>query len=341
MLRFIRDKGFEIEKIYPGYFVLQAAVAGFFSSIVLLVYIDFQLDLSEHLSVPQPLSYLLMPFVFQSIVFAFLAIFISAVVRTVSWIFDLEMKVITRLVVVFGLIIGLSFIVSHLTEDKSVWPTNIPYLVNALLGALPIAIFVGSRVRFDEVFAFGTIRNGEGRITTASKLALIATAPLRMLCIVGFVIWCAVLRDYFHYFYELNDHFGLGVEVAERYLAITGFLAVYLLSALYLSYRSPRPAALICLGFALNLPLTAIAVVATQAHLPVLEGLNEPFSTMCFVLAISMAICVAARVVVALVGPTKIKVRSPSEIYYQTSCLGAAFQSWQAAHEELMQGVTK
>lgn len=339
MIRFIRANGFELEKIYPGFFVLQAAAAGFFTSIVLLVYIEFQLDLSEHLSVPQPLSYSLLPFVFQSIIFAFLAIFISAIVRTVSWIFDLEMKVITRLVVVFGLIIGLSFMVSHLTEDKSVWPTRLPYLVGTFLGALPTAIFVGSKVRFDKVFAFGTIRTGTGSTTTASKLALMATAPLRILCIVGLVIWCAVLRDYFHYFYELNDHFGLGSEVAERYLAITGFLAIYLISALYLSYRSPRPAVLICLGFALNLPLTAIAIVANHAQLSVFEGLAEPFSTMCLVLALSMAICVAARVVVALVGPTEIEVRSTKEFYYQTSCLGTAFQSWEAAQQRLSQGV--
>lgn len=47
MIGFIRAKGFELEKTYPGFFLLQAAAGGLFSGVAVLLYTWFQRDLSN------------------------------------------------------------------------------------------------------------------------------------------------------------------------------------------------------------------------------------------------------------------------------------------------------
>lgn len=336
MLRFIRTNGFELEKIYPGFFVLQSLIAGFITGALLFLYIAFQVDL--RVGPPRSFLEICVIFVFCASLGIIPGAVLGTTIRFLSWLCNLSMKVLTRLVLVMGLNIGFCLLFAHISYNLYFWPNRYRYFFVALLAALPTALLVGSNA-FRATFSFGTVRSGKSRVTSESKLALVAMVPLRILCVVGLAIWCAVLPHYWHYFVEVRQflHFD---NVAEIYVGITCFLGIYLLLALYLSYRSPRPVILISLSFLLNIPLTAMAVFAYMSQQTVFEGLTKPFAITCLSLAFSFAVCVAVRAAVSIVDEPIVEGGREQKVIYETTCLGTAYQSWQALHEEVMHGGT-
>ena len=304
MIRFIRTKGFELEKSYPGFFLLQAAAGGFLAGLVILLYVQFLTNWDNFQGAPTQQGNLIFGGLYFIVLFIFCCVALATPIRFVSWLLNWPMGVLARLLFFPGFFVGVALFFGYLTNERVLYLANVPTLIGVLLGLFPTALLVGSKVGFGEVFSFGTIRVGKAMVSSSSRLALTAMAPLRLMCFVGLLIWCFVLRDYWHYWVEQD--FASQLYLRDWYVYVTCFLAVYFLSALYLSYRSPRPLLLVGLCLLLNFPLVRLGIFLYTTRIEYFEEITKGYGISCFVLAFCFALAVAVRCGVSIANGEKL-----------------------------------
>ena len=198
------------------------------------------------------------------------------------------------------------------------------WVLTLLMGGLPTAILVGSRVKPWELFTFGSI-GGERR---RSFWGTLGTLPLRFLSLLGFALWIL--------------YFALMFEPVEWKLMVLGGLifqvpAAYLLFSAWVTFRSPDKAVLFVTGCPLNVLLTVLALYAYVKHT---EAYDTNFyfytSAICFSFVISWTVFLIARLSIRTDQSLSILGLSPRPHVEKRDhdCLGSRFVEWQERHAQ-------
>jgi len=210
-------------------------------------------------------------------------------------------------------------------NDTAAW------VLTLLVGGLPTAILVGSRVKPWEVFTFGSIAVGDsrtgGRVGSKSVLATLAILPLRFLSLLCLALWILVGAC------EYDPNLGIiGPAV------VFSIPFIYLLYSAYVTFKSPHRVFLLVSCVVLNLPIGLITYLVYKFP-PGSLWFNESFP---YGVGIGSAFLLAWAIflVARLTAPTQRLIRETDlqEIlksggtHLDHHCLGSRFMEWQERH---------
>lgn len=194
-----------------------------------------------------------------------------------------------------------------------------PWVLILLLGGLPTAILIGSKVKPWKLFTFGSIAGQQPR----TVLGTLATLPLRFLSLSALAVWIlsfACQR-------ELDD------RISEVAAALSVPLIYFLISA-YLTFESPRKSILLVIGLVVNLPVACFAFFAylNYHYANFAPATLFDLSVICTIFVAAWMVFLAARLSV----PTpRIPTTDLSEALLiahekrNHECLGSRFVEWE------------
>jgi hypothetical protein len=281
-----------LEKSLPGYFLLQGVGAGVLVAFLLFLYAliltRFSPYAPDSIGLPVLLGMLCLTF------FAFLGVGLSMILHLPSWLLDLPMNATTRVTILTVLALAFELSVFHIVDPYQTISKALALkmFVGSVLIAYPTGLLCGSNVQ--KIFGFGTVvvrgPIWKWRTTSKNPFALAAMLPIRVLSVFGLAVLGLVITRLYRVLYQ--DY---------EYLGATSFIGLYLISSLYLSYRSPRWWILICFSCLLNFPVAAIARVSFDPRW------SAPLSGICLGALVSSSIlCVGVRAGLSIVKSSEI-----------------------------------
>ena len=199
----------------------------------------------------------------------------------------------------------------------------------AICFGTPTALLVGSEIRPWRIFTFGTVTIYEGRRmfreTSSNVFALLGSLPLRLLniylLILIILIEATLARDFYRDFRREKVWF-IGIAIAI-------FVICYLVSGIYLSYRTPRTAFLASLVILLNAPEIALALWLYSKKN---TGIDGPFflgaAVILMVYLMLWGLCLVSRIVAARLIQRKIRLEQFA-LLNEHHCLGERMAFWQ------------
>jgi len=307
-----RNLSFQLEKTFPGVFLLQGWFGGLVTGLVYTAALCFWN------------SYQFTDAVFMSPYFFILGSFTGVFKSIIMWVpyrlTRIQVRPVTRVVItsigtgVFAFLLALTFGYGlKRPNDTTGW------VLTLIAGGLPTAILVGSNVKPWELFTFGSIAVGDsrtgGRVGSKSVPATLGTFPLRFLSLIALAMWILACAG------------KLDLTQGIIGLAIVFFIPViYLLYSAYVTFKSPHRILLLVSGIALNLPVGLVTYLTYKIprgsflyteNLPYVIGIGSAF-------LIAWAIFLIAR----LTAPIK---RTIGESH---GCLGSRFVRWQERHAQ-------
>jgi hypothetical protein len=319
-----RNLSFQLEKTLPGVFLLQGWFGGIMAGLVYVAAICFwQSDKFTDAVFMSPYFFILG---------SFAGVFKSIVMWVPYSLIKIQVRPVTRVVItsigtgVFAFLLALKFGYGlERPNDTAAW------VLTLLVGGLPTAILVGSRVKPWELFTFGSIAVGDsrtgGRVGSKSVLATLATLPLRFLSLIALALWILAGAC------KVDPNQGI---IGPAIVFFIPF--IYLLYSAYVTFKSPHRVLLLVSCIALNLPMGLITCYAyiikpgsylfTEA-LPYVCGIGSAF-------LLAWAIFLVAR----LTAPTQRLIRETDlqEVlksggsHLDHHCLGSRFMEWQERH---------
>jgi hypothetical protein len=199
----------------------------------------------------------------------------------------------------------------------------------AICFGTPTAFLVGSEIRLWRVFTFGTVNINNGRRsfreTSSNVFVLLGSLPLRLLnlslLVVIILTGPALARDSYRAFRQEKAWF-IGIAIAI-------FLICYLISGIYLSYRTPRSSLLMSIVTLLNAPQIGLAIWLYSKRNIEIEGpffLAAAVVTMFYVMI--WGLCLVSRIVAARLIQRKIQLEQFA-LLNEHHCLGERMAFWQ------------
>jgi hypothetical protein len=310
---------FELEQTIPGLFLLQSAAAGIIVGFFLMVW--------GMLAISTPYRFLLIIYTPFAMLFC---IAVCGVLATAIWIpakvFALRMRMPARVCAII-ILLSLLSVLLYFFQGSPSFENVADWAAGALLIGVPTGTLVGSRVRPWRVFTFGTVAIKKGKRiyegTSESKLALLATLPLRLVSVCGLALSILILA--FAWQQRGNDLLPMLLGCAP---------SIYFAAGAYLSLRSPRPWILLTLAFVINLPV--IVMAAYCFAIPrggYMDGLPLLMAIVYSSFVLLWAICIAARLYAPLVTTQPVMpifVGRDEPQNQRHMCLGARFSEWEA-----------
>ena len=315
-----RNLSFQLEKTFPGVFLLQGWFGGLVTGLVYTAALCFW-----H-------PYEFTDAVFMSPYFFILGSFAGVFKSIVMWVpyrlTKIQVRPVTRVLIttigtgVFALLLALTFGYGFKRpNDTAAW------VLTLVAGGLPTAILVGSSVKPWELFTFGSIAVGDsrtrGRVGSKSVPATLGTFPLRFLSLIALGLWILACAG--------------KVDLTQSVIgpAIGFFIPViYLSYSAYVTFKSPHRFLLLVSCIALNLPLGLITFYAYSIP-PGSFLYNENFP---YVIGIGTAFLIAWAIFLSarLTAPTQRIIRETrlpellkSAGHLDHHCLGSRFMEWQ------------
>lgn len=302
---------FELEQTAHGTFLLQGLLGGILAGFIYTVAIavwDQPHQLAEAL--------------FILVVYCILASVLGVLKSIIMWapyrLTKIRVRAATRVVITsfatgaFALSIAL-LAGTRRQQDLITWTLTL------LIGGLPTAILVGSRIKPWELFTFGSIAGQRHR----SVLGTLGTLPLRFLSLLTLPVYGL----YFVWYLKVNEW------SAESILVIVA-IASYLLFSAYVSFKSPAGMILLIAGLGVNIAIALIGFAyVIQFNVQRVSEAPWYVSAICILLVIAWAIFLIARLSVqtrAVRVPLGTLTTVPIHIdRTDHHCLGSRFVEWQ------------
>jgi hypothetical protein len=199
----------------------------------------------------------------------------------------------------------------------------------AICFGTPTSFLVGSKVRPWKVFTFGTVTINEGqrtsRETSSNVFALLGSLPLRVLNIylliltilIGATLWREAYRDFK---WENNQLIAVAIAIV---------IICYLISGIYLSYRTPRTAVLVALVILFNTPTIAFAILFYSIWIRGIWGPGFLLGAIILTGYVMLwALCLAARIWATRLIRRQIRLEQFA-VVNEHHCLGERLTFWQ------------
>ena len=315
-----RNRSFQLEQTIPGTFLLQGWLGGILAGFIYIVAICLWEDPT---SFTEPLSLMPYMFVFTSVLGVIKATLIWLPYRLKRF----QPRAATRVAIcsVWTALLAVATWLTYSNEltELAAWASTL------LLGGLPTAMLIGSRVKPWDLFTFGSI----GGERVRSVWGTLGTLPLRFLSLIALALWILL----FAIIFDLEQW-----QIIVREGVVFIVPAAYLLFSTWVTFRSPDKAVLFVVGCSLNVLLTVLGIFAYVRHTErvlltqffLLVSVICASFVICWTLFLIARLCVRTGGLISILSTHSLPRVVPRVEQPDHHCLGSRFMEWQERHAQ-------